>query len=68
MKQQLKPIRPGLPRQHPLEEAGNGIGLAVCKKVVNLHGGDIWAESKVGEGTTIHFTLPQRGERVAAAA
>lgn len=39
-------------------EMGTGLGLILCKEFVTRHKGDIWVESELGKGTTIHFTLP----------
>jgi PAS domain S-box-containing protein len=48
-------------RLHGREEySGTGIGLALCKRIVERHGGVLWAESTYGEGTIFHFTLSKQ--------
>ena len=44
------------PEQYP----GSGIGLSICKKIVERHGGKIWVESEIHKGTTFYFSLPDK--------
>ncbi len=56
-----------LQRYHPAEEfPGAGAGLAVAQRIIQRHGGRIWARSQPGEGMTIYFTLPYRGRNGSA--
>jgi hypothetical protein len=47
------------------EFEGTGIGLAVCKKIINFYGGEVGFESEIDRGTTFYFTIPQKATKTA---
>lgn len=62
MLEQLFDLGEKYSRKGTIQETGTGLGLVLCKEFVQKHNGTIWAESKVDEGSTFHFTIPKSQE------
>jgi signal transduction histidine kinase len=58
--EKLFSFTPNKSRKGTTEETGTGLGLLLCKEFVDKHGGKIWADSIVGKGTTVSFSIPDR--------